>query len=188
MSVYRFTMCYNHSLMLCSHAIIVQSRYHIPNLHLIICTYYPIVLIFYMVWCTLHFVLLKRHLKVVFHSILLSVDILFIRTLFIRIHFSFVYFSFVYFSFVSLFSFVYFSFVHFFLFVYVFSFVFFFSFVCLSFVYFHFYSFCSFSSFMQFESHTFHPYSFHFLVLVLFYHASNVKTLFFVFAIIHCNK
>ena len=36
---------------------------------------------------------------------------------------------------------------------------------------------------MQFESRTFHPYSF--LVLVLFHHASNVKTLFFVFAIIH---
>ena len=178
MSVYRFTMCYNFSLMLSSHAIIVQSRYHIPNLHLITCTYYSIVLLFDMVLCTLHFVLLKRHLKVVFHSILPSVDILFIRTLFILIHFSFVYFSFA-----SLFSFVY-----FFLFVYVFSLVYFFSFVCLSFVYFHFYSFCSFSSFMQFESSIFHPYSFHFLVLVSFYHASNVKTLFFVFAIIHCNK
>ena len=72
MSVYRFTMCYNHLLMLCSHAITVQSRCRIPYLHLIMYTYYSIVLLFYLVGCTFHFVLLKRHLKAVFHSILFS--------------------------------------------------------------------------------------------------------------------
>ena len=60
MSVYRFTMCYNHSLILRSHAIIVWSPCRIPNLHLIKCTYYPMVLLFYMVECTFHFVLLKK--------------------------------------------------------------------------------------------------------------------------------
>ena len=110
------------------------------------CTYYPIVLLFYLVWCTFHFVLLKRHLKVAFYSILLLVHILFIRILSIRILFSFAYFfSFVYFSFVYFLIFVYvvfsfayvFSFVYF-SFVYLFSFVHLFSFVYFSFVYFSF--------------------------------------------------
>ena len=121
MSVYRFTMCYNHSLTLCSHAVIVSPRCRIPNLYLIMCTYYPMVLLFYLVGCTFHFVLLKRHLKAVFHSILISVQILFIRILFIRIffihilfirYFLFVHFSFIYFSF-AYFSSVYFSVVYF---------------------------------------------------------------------------
>ena len=77
MSVYRFTMCYNHLLMLCSHAIIVQSRCRIPNLYLIMYIYYPMVLLFYLVGSTFHFVLSKRYLKAVFHSILLSTHILF---------------------------------------------------------------------------------------------------------------
>ena len=51
-------------------------------------------LLFYLVGCTFYFVLLKRHLTAVFHSILSSVHIL------PFIYFSFVYFSFVYFSFV----------------------------------------------------------------------------------------
>ena len=70
----------------------VSLLYRIPNLHLITCTYCPIVLLFYLVGCTFHFVLLKRHLKVVFHSILFSVCILFIRVLSIRTLFSFIYF------------------------------------------------------------------------------------------------
>ena len=44
-------------------------------------------LLFYLVGCTFHFVLLKRHLKAVFHSILFSVHILFIRIFSIRILF-----------------------------------------------------------------------------------------------------
>ena len=51
-------------------------------------------LLFCFVGCTFYFVLLKRHLTAVFHSILSSVHIL------PFIYFSFVYFSFVYFSFV----------------------------------------------------------------------------------------
>ena len=102
-------MCYGHSFMLFSHAIIVKSLYRVPNLHLITYTNYPIVLLIYLVGCTFHFIFLKRHLNVVFNSILFSVRILFnhilsIRILlfihilfFIRILFSFIYHSFVYF-------------------------------------------------------------------------------------------
>ena len=95
MSVSRFTMCYKHSFMLCSHAIIVQSRYRIPNLHFITRTHYPIVLLFYLDGCTSHFVLSKRHLNAVFPCILFTVHILFIRILPIGVLFSFAYFSFV---------------------------------------------------------------------------------------------
>ena len=94
---YNFSMSYNHSFILFSHAIIVYSRYRIPNLHLITCTYYHVLLFLD---------LLKRHLKAVFHSVLFSIRILFIRLFFyifvlficiilILIHFSFLYFSFV---------------------------------------------------------------------------------------------
>ena len=93
MSVYRFTVCYNFSFMLCNHAIIVYSRCRIPNLHLIMCTCYLMVLFFYLVGHTFHFVLLKRHLKAALHFILFSVQILFICILSIRIlFFSFAYF------------------------------------------------------------------------------------------------
>ena len=70
----------------------VSLLYHKPNLHLITCTCYSIVLLFYLVGCTSHSVLLKRRLKVVFHSILFPVCILFIRVLSIRLLFSFIYF------------------------------------------------------------------------------------------------
>ena len=60
MFVYHFTMCYNHLFMLLSHAIIVQSRYHIPNLHLITCTYYPIVLLFLFGWVHFPFGFVKK--------------------------------------------------------------------------------------------------------------------------------
>ena len=63
-----------------------------------------------------------------------------------------------------------------------------FSLVCFWFAYFRFFSFRSFSLLMQFESRNIYSYSFNFLVFVLIYHANNVKTLFFVFAIIHFNK
>ena len=79
--------------MLCSHAIIVYSRCRIPNLHLIMCTCYLMVLFFYLAGYTFHFVLLKRHLKAALHFILFSVQILFICILSIRIlFFSFAYF------------------------------------------------------------------------------------------------
>ena len=78
MPVYRFTMCYNHSFILCSHSVPLYSYQCIPNSHLIMRTYNPIVLLFYLVGCTVHFVLLKRYLKAVFHSILFPVHILFI--------------------------------------------------------------------------------------------------------------
>ena len=51
------------------------------------CTYYPIVLLFYLVRFTFHFVLLKRHLKAVFHSIPFPVGMLFICILSIHIFF-----------------------------------------------------------------------------------------------------
>ena len=99
MSSYRFAMCYKNSFMLCSHAIyctvtLPYPKFTFDHVHLL-----SMVLLFFLVGCTFHFVLLKRHLKAVFHSILFSVHILFIRILSIRILFSFVYFSFVYFYF-----------------------------------------------------------------------------------------
>ena len=103
---YNFSPSYNHSFMLFSHAIIVYSRYRIPNLHLMTCTYYHVLPFFYMAGCTFFLDLFKRHLKAVFHSVLFSIRILFIRLFFyifilficiilILIHFSFLYFSFV---------------------------------------------------------------------------------------------
>ena len=98
-------LCYNYSFMLFSHAI--YSRYRIQNLHLITCTYYPlVVLLFYLVGIIFHLVLQKRHLKVALHSTLLSfegcsslnsntfhsytffISILFIRIILIHIIFS----------------------------------------------------------------------------------------------------
>ena len=129
MSVYRFTICHHNWLMLYSHAIIVYLGCCIPNLHLIMRTYYPIVLPIYLVWYTFHFVLLQIHFKAVFNLLffftcLLFVRILSIRILFIRIIFIYILFirmlfictlSSVYFSFVNFpylyFSFAYFSFV-----------------------------------------------------------------------------
>ena len=67
MSVYRFTICHRNWLMLYSHAIIVYLGCCIPNLHLIMRTYYPIVLPFYLVWYTFYFVLLQIHFKAVFN-------------------------------------------------------------------------------------------------------------------------
>ena len=72
--------------MLFSHAIIMQSCYRIPSLHLITCTYYPIVLLSYLVGCTSHLILLKRH----FSSMLLSTRILFISLLFFFICITFI--------------------------------------------------------------------------------------------------
>ena len=48
----------------------------------------PIVLLINLVRCTFHLVLLKRHLKTIFHFILFSIRILFICILFIRLLFS----------------------------------------------------------------------------------------------------
>ena len=97
MSFSHFAMCFNHPFMLFSHVIIAQSRYRIPNLNLILRGYYPIILLFYLVGCNFHLILLKRYLEAVFHSILFSIRILFIRIFFIHLHFSFLHFSFVYF-------------------------------------------------------------------------------------------
>ena len=87
LSFYHLTICHNHSFILFSHSIIVYSRYHIPNLRLITCTYYHIVPLFNLVGCTSSLDLLKRHFKAVFHSILFSVRILFIHIIFIRLLF-----------------------------------------------------------------------------------------------------
>ena len=57
-------------MQLCYNCIV---RLSIPNLHLIMCTYYPMVLLYYLVGCTFLFILLKKHLNAVFHSILFSV-------------------------------------------------------------------------------------------------------------------
>ena len=81
MFVNHFTMCYSHFVMLFSYEKIVSSRYRSLNLHLVTRTYYLIVLLFYLVGCTFYLVLLKRHLKAVFYSILFSIRILFIRLL-----------------------------------------------------------------------------------------------------------
>ena len=85
-------MFYNYSVTFFSHAIIVKSLYRIPNSHLVTRTFF---LLFGMVGCTCHYVLLKRHLKAVSHSILFSVRILFIDILSIRITFfhSYTFFS-----------------------------------------------------------------------------------------------
>ena len=133
-------LCYNYSFMLFSHAIIAYSRYRIQNLHLITCTYYPlVVLLFYLVGIIFHLVLRKRHLKVALHSILLSfegcsslnsytfhsytffISILFIHIILIHILFSIsirffirkLFFIRVVFSICILFSFAYFLLVYF---------------------------------------------------------------------------
>ena len=85
MSSYRFAMCYKNSSMLCSPAIyctvtLPYPKFTFDHVHLL-----SMVLPFFLVGCTFHFVLLERHLKAVFHSILFSVHIFFICILFIRI-------------------------------------------------------------------------------------------------------
>lgn len=87
MFIYHFTMCYDYSIILFTHAIIRYDLYPIFNLHLIMCTYYQIVLLFHLVGSTFYLVLLKRQLKADFHSIILSIHIRFTRLLFIYISF-----------------------------------------------------------------------------------------------------
>ena len=63
--------------MLFTHTIIVSLRHHISSLHLITCTYNPIVLISCVVGCFFHLVLLKA----VFYSLQFSIRMLFILIL-----------------------------------------------------------------------------------------------------------
>ena len=84
--------------------------------------------IFYWFGCTFYLVLLKRHLTVVFHSVILSIRILFICTLLMRF-FSYSFYSYNFDSY-TFFPFVHFSFAYFFSLVY-------FWFICVSYTYFH---------------------------------------------------